>query len=64
MSAVLSPVPSAPAVPVRSVGVNTWLITGTPERPDTRARHGRARWCLCAGLRRRLVPTRPVRGLA
>jgi hypothetical protein len=61
MSAVPSPVPRTPAIPVRSVGVNAWLITGTPERPDIRARHGRARWCLCAGLRRRPLAMGPVR---
>lgn len=61
MSAVSSTVPPASAVPVRSVGVNIWLITGMPERPEIRARHGRARWCLCAGLRRRPLAVRPFR---
>ncbi|WP_310460943.1 hypothetical protein [Sphaerotilus sp.] len=51
-------------VPVRSIGANVWLITCTAERVETRARHGRARWSLCAGLRRRLTATRLVHTLA
>lgn len=51
-------------VPVRTVVANAWLITFTAERVETRARHGRARWSLCAGLRRRPSHTRPVRSFA
>jgi hypothetical protein len=53
MSVFPSPAQERPMVPVRSIGANAWLITCTVERVETRARHGRARWSLCAGLRRR-----------
>lgn len=64
MSAISSPVPERSMAPVRSIGVNAWLITCTAERTETRARHGRARWSLSAGLRRRPATTRPFRALA
>lgn len=64
MSAFPSSARERPVVPVRTIGTNAWLITCTAERVDTRARHGRARWSLCAGLRRRPRHTRPVRSLA
>lgn len=50
--------------PVRSVGVNAWLITCAAERTSTRARHGRARWSLSASLRRKPAMTWPLRALA
>lgn len=51
-------VPSLPAresviQPVRPVGANGWLISFSVERVETRARHGRARWSLSSGMRRR-----------
>jgi len=64
MSVFSSPVPERSLASVRSIGVNTWLIACTAERTDTRARHGRARWSLSAGLRRKLGMTRPLRALA
>jgi hypothetical protein len=53
MSVFPSPAQERPVVPVRSIGANAWVIICTAERIETRARHGRARWSLCAGLRRR-----------
>lgn len=53
MSVFSSPAQERPMASVRSIGANVWLITCTADRAETRARHGRARWCLCAGLRRR-----------
>ncbi|MEN9484626.1 hypothetical protein HZU83_11245 [Sphaerotilus montanus] len=64
MSVFSSPAPERTKDPVRSIGVNAWLITCTAERTRTRARHGRARWCLSAGLRRKPATTRPLRALA
>lgn len=64
MSAFVPSVRQRPVVPVRTIGANAWLITCTPERTETRARHGRARWSLSAGLRRRPATTRPLRPLA
>ena len=52
MSVFPSPAQQRSVVPVRTIGANVWLITCTAERTETRARHGRPRWCLCAGLRR------------
>ncbi len=63
MSAVSLSIPPRPATPVRSIGTGVWLIACTAERTETRARHGRARWSLSAGLRRRPATTRPSRGL-
>jgi hypothetical protein len=53
MSVFQSPAQERPMVPVRSIGANVWLITCAAERVEPRSRHGRARWCLSAGLRRR-----------
>jgi hypothetical protein len=61
MSVFSSPVSRHSTTPVRSIGANAWLITGSAERADTRARHGRARWSLSAGLRRKSTTTRPIR---
>ena len=67
MSFRLPPVPGRFPAPVRSVRPNTWLLVftagergvaggrGPPGRARVRARHGRARWCLGAGARRRAV---------
>lgn len=58
MSFRLPPVPGRFPAPVRSVRPNTWLLVFTAgERTvaSVRARHGRARWCLGAGARRRAV---------
>lgn len=57
--------PPAPSgrfhAPVRSVRPNTWLLTFTAgEWSPVRARHGRPRWCLGAGARRRPVSARAV----
>lgn len=64
MSVFPSTAQECPMVPVRSIGTNAWLITCTAERTETRARHGRARWSLSAGLRRRPALMRPIRSLA
>jgi hypothetical protein len=40
---------------VRPIGANGWLISFSVERAETRARHGRARWSLSTGMRRRPV---------
>lgn len=64
MSAFSSPAPGRSMAPVRSVGVNAWLITCAAERTSTRARHGRARWSLSASLRRKPAMTWPLRALA
>jgi hypothetical protein len=61
MSVFSSPVSKRSTAPVRSVGANVWLITCSTERADTRARHGRARWSLSAGLRRKPTTNRPLR---
>ena len=64
MSPSLSSSRERAVVPVRTVGANAWLITFTADRIETRARHGRARWSLSAGLRRRQRLTQPMRQFA
>lgn len=63
MSFRLPPVPGRVPAPVRSVRPNTWLLVftaGDRAVAGVRARHGRARWCLGAGARRRAVVRRPA----
>jgi hypothetical protein len=53
--------PGRPSAPVRSVRPNTWLLVftaGDRAVAGVRCRHGRARWCLGAGMRRRPVVRR------
>jgi hypothetical protein len=64
MSVISSSGPECVMAPVRSIGTNAWLITFTAERVDVRARHGRPRWSLSTGPRRKVLLTRPFRALA